>query len=396
MKAKPKIRQFKCEHRNWIIHQVVEGRKYADIGVDFVRTYPDFAPLFDDHEVARTVANRCKDIKRHDTNEINSQRVRRKKPVAMPASISSTTEHGVPSNLLEVKEQEILNSLRVLTKEVTRLERNSEYTHDKVSQIERTRKSLYERLDAIKKERLESSKALPAGDGSWSSKRVDLSKYLAGGNRTPEDTARRKAIIKQGKEVLKELGAPFNMPSNPVMPLDVIYQSIHNAMYGMGKDEREAKERELRSEYPLAFPPVDPARRERLKQDKVTVEAKRENSADDTTDAVGQGDGVQKGQNGDLVTENGKDSCHSPTEFSKGMSTVAITVGTHKVHCPNGWVSRDGKRGTGFVRYFDETNSYDVYVWVLIDLTVDRYPLKPHPECKVPLPSPELPTSFRS
>ena len=393
MKTKPKIRHLKAEHREWIIGQIAKRKKYKGIGGAFVRTFAEFAPLFDDHEIARTVANRCKDIKRYHRVEINNQRRKRVKAVETPRSNSSKIGRGVPGDPHKVIEREIWNTLHLLDAEASRLRQRDEYTVENIARIERIRKSLYERLDAIKKERLESSKALPASDGSWSSKRVDLSKYLAGGNRTPEDMARRKAIIKQGKEVLKELGAPFNMPSNPVMPLDVIYQSIHNAMYGMGKDEREAKERELRSKYPLVFPPDDPPRREHLNQDRVTVEAKRENSTDDTTDAVGQGDGVQKGQNGDLVTEKGKDSCHSPTEFSKGMSAVAIAVGTHEVHCPNGWVSRDGKRGTGYVKYFDETKSYDVYVWVLIDLTDDRYPLKPHPECEVPLPSPELPTS---
>ena len=377
MKTKPKIRHLKAEHREWIIGQIVKRKKYKAIGGAFVRTFAEFAPLFDDHEVASTVANRCKDIKRYHRVEINNQRRKRVKAVETPRSISSKIGRGVPDDPLE------------LVAEWTNQKQTDDYKN--AAWIERIRKFMPNQFDAIEKAKQESSCVSPTGEDSWSSNTIDLTGNFVGRNSTPEGSTRDEERNRQAREAFKELDYDCGVSGD--MHPGAIYQSIHYAMYGMGKDEREAKERELRSKYPLAFPPVDPPRRERLNQDRVTVEAKRENSADDTTDAVGQGDGVQKGQNGDLVTEKGKDSCHSPTEFSKGMSTVAIAVGTHEVHCPNGWVSRDGNRGTGYVKYFDETNSYDVYVWVLIDLTDDRYPLKPHPECEVPLPSPELPTS---
>ena len=170
----------------------------------------------------------------------------------------------MPDDPLEVKEQESLNSLRVLTKEVTRLERNSEYTHDKVSQIERTRKSLYERLDAIKKEKLEAPNAFPAGEESWLSTRVDLSEHLVGGKPTPEDVARFKEMNRQARECFKELD--FSYGSSGDMHPEAIRHSVYNALYGIEKDEREAKKAELRLKYPLLFPPDDPSRRERVKQ----------------------------------------------------------------------------------------------------------------------------------
>ena len=295
MRTKPRIRHLNDEHREWIISQIVSRKKYKDIGAEFVTTFPKFAPLVDSDEIANVIGDRCKDIARLHKKEIN-KRSKRKKPAAMPAAISSTTEtteHGVPANLLDVKEQESLNSLCVLKKEVSRLERNGEYTHDKVSQIERTRKSLYERLDAIKKEKLEAPNAFPAGEESWLSTMADMSEHLVGGKPTPEDEARFKEMNRQARECFKELD--FSYGSSGDMHPWAIRKSVYNALYGMEKDEREAKKAELRLKYPLLFPPDDPSRRGCLKQDKDTVKAARENSADDTAVAVQQGDESTRG-----------------------------------------------------------------------------------------------------
>ena len=68
------------------------------------------------------------------------------------------------------------------------------------------------------------------------------------------------------------------------------------------------------------------------------------------------------------MTEDEKVFRRSPSDFSEGMSTIAITVGTHEVHCPNGWVSKDGKRGTGYIKHYDEALHDYEYLWVEIDL----------------------------
>lgn len=300
-KRKFRMRQLNHEQRDWVINQLVEGKKYENIGIDFVRQFPQFAPLCDDDRIARLVADRCKGIKRRSKDAIEKEKNRRMEllttgetsssnpehnagtslvPLAPVSPESSTTEDDALDNPLEDIEHEERRVRRILSfvdRRMDHLEQQGIFDGDELARLERTGRSASDNLERIKKKKLELLQPQPVEEGSPASSTPDYSGILLGAGKSSSSDGEDSELDRQFVSLLTEQGAQVDhYLGTPPMGMQGV---ISNLLFEFDDNEREAKEEEWRRQYPLLFSRVYGHQRPAvkvIKPEHYTVEGKSE------------------------------------------------------------------------------------------------------------------------
>lgn len=372
---KLRTRQLNAEQRDWIIRQIAIGKKYADIAIEFVEKFSDFAPDLLKDELVIVIAARCKDIKRKYGDEVE-----RIKLEQLASSADPPASQGRESDLDDCQRQEIERALRDLKREEKRLRQAGQYSYKQIIEFERARKSLYTRHEALKQKKGESSRTL--FDDNSARERSNVLRKLIEGNRlteeelelyenNPEDReplprelrGKEKELHEEFVALAKEWNIHYHYSdSADLIPYFAIKDLTSAAINRLQDSADEPRLVALYEKYPLLFelawPPFRPRGFIERKSADGTVNDARE-AGSPGTHVPASSDGVHTNEKSDDTVNSDADPANVPVAVpSSNGAHAKHTVKYEKKAIPEGYIEDmemidDSVQGVGELKIDD-------------------------------------------